>query len=210
MPRAALDVLWKVIYFSPAGRRKLFEALGGDLSETTLRPAQPTPQSSPDPGREWSSFIEKELERQHERRGRLNTRASTAVTSATTIMTVSLAVVAVLKGRQFAVTGVLQFGSLLAAFVLLLVGAVLSILAGATGGDVGAPEINDMKQMVCDPLWCTDDRDQRNYTAQLNLRAIRSLRAGNFIKYRFLVLSLFTQALGLSFLGVFALAIATD
>ncbi|BBX97204.1 hypothetical protein AWC15_09630 [Mycobacterium lacus] len=71
-----------------------------------------------------------ELDREYDRRDRLNTRSATAITSATTLVTVSLAVVAVLKGQHFTVSGVLKVGSLLGAVLLLLAAAVLSILAG--------------------------------------------------------------------------------
>ncbi|BBZ51499.1 hypothetical protein MHEI_32160 [Mycobacterium heidelbergense] len=83
-------------------------------------------------GSEWVAFIAKELDREYGRRDRLNTRSATTITSATTLVTVSLAVVAVLKGQHLAVSGVLRVGSLLSALVLLLAAAVLSILAGVT------------------------------------------------------------------------------
>lgn len=83
-------------------------------------------------GSEWVAFIAKELDREYDRRDRLNTRSATTITSATTLLTVSLAVVAVLKGQHFAVSGILKVGFLLGAVVLLLAAAVLSILAGAT------------------------------------------------------------------------------
>jgi hypothetical protein len=83
-------------------------------------------------GSEWVAFIAKELDREYDRRDRLNTRSATAITSATTLVTLSLAVMAVLKGQHLVVSGALKVGSLLGALVLLLAAAVLSILAGAT------------------------------------------------------------------------------
>jgi hypothetical protein len=61
-------------------------------------------------GSEWVAFIAKELDREYDRRDRLNTRSATAITSATTLVTVALAVVAVLKGQHLVVSGVLQVG----------------------------------------------------------------------------------------------------
>lgn len=160
-------------------------------------------------GSEWVAFIAKELDREYDRRDRLNTRAATAITSATTLVTVSLAVVAVLKGQHLTVSGVLKVGSLLGALVLLLVAAVLSILAGATRSRFEVAAVNDMNRMLGEELWGADNVDARNYTAQLNLVAIRSLRKGNGFKYQFLVLSLFTQAIGVLLLAVFAIAVVT-
>jgi hypothetical protein len=85
-------------------------------------------------GSEWVAFIAKELDREYARRDSLNGRSSTAITSATGLVTISLAVLAVFKGEHFTISGVLKVGSLLAAVVLLLVAAVLSILARASGG----------------------------------------------------------------------------
>jgi hypothetical protein len=71
-------------------------------------------------GSEWVSFIAKELEREYDRRDELNRRSSSAKISATTLVTVSLAVLAVLKGQHFSVSGVLKVGTLLGTLVLLL------------------------------------------------------------------------------------------
>jgi len=160
-------------------------------------------------GSEWVAFIAKELDREYDRRDRLNTRSATAITSATTLVTVSLAVVAVLKGQHFTTSGFLKLGSLLGALVLLLIAAVLSILAGATRSPFEVAAVNDMNRMLGEELWGADKVDARNYTAQLNLVAIRSLRKGNGFKYQFLVLSLFTQAMGVFSLAVFAIAVVT-
>jgi hypothetical protein len=160
-------------------------------------------------GSEWVAFIAKELDREYDRRDTLNTRSAATITSATTLVTVSMAVVVVVQGQHFIVSGVLKVGSLLGALVLLLAAAVLSILAGATRSRFEVAAVNDMNRMLAAELWSVDNIDARNYTAQLNLLAIRSLRAGNGIKYRFLVLSLFTQAIGVLLLAVFAIAVVT-
>ena len=161
-------------------------------------------------GNEWVAFIAKELDREYARRDALNGRSSTAITSATGLVTISLAVLAVFKGEHFTISGVLKVGSLLGALVLLLVAAVLSILAGASGGRFAVAAVKDMTRMLGQDLWKVDNIDARNYTAQLNLVAVQSLRVGNGIKYRFLVLSMFAQALGVFLLGVFAVAVVTD
>lgn len=107
----------------------------------------------------------------------------------------------------FIVTGIFQILLLVASLVLLLAAAVLSIFAGASGGRFFVAAAGDMDRMLGEELWGTDAIDARNYTAGLNLIAIRSLRSGNDIKYRFLVLGLFTQAFGVFLLGTFAVAV---
>lgn len=158
-------------------------------------------------GGEWVSFIAKELDREYDRRDVLNTRASTAITGATTLVTISLAVLALLKSQHCTVSGALGAGSLLGALVLLLTAAVLGILAGASRGRFELAAVGDMRRMLGEELWGADNVDARNYTAQLNLVAIGSLRAGNGVKYRFLVISFVVQALGVMLLVVFAVTV---
>lgn len=64
--------------------------------------------------------------------------------------------------------------------------------------------------MLSPELWGYHRIDARNETAKLNIRAIRTLRAGNTAKFRFLVLALFTQALGVLLLGAFAVAVIAN
>lgn len=158
-------------------------------------------------GLEWVNFIAKELDREYDRRDILNSRSSTAITSATALVTLSLAVVAVAKGEHFVVTGILKILLLVASLVLLLAAAVLSIFAGASGGRFFVAAAEDMDRMLGQELWGTDTIDARNYTAELDVLAIRSLRSGNNTKYRFLVLGMFTQAFGVLLLGAFAVAV---
>lgn len=160
-------------------------------------------------GSEWVAFIAGELDREYERRDRLNGRSAAAVTGATALVTVSVAVLVVLKGQHLTVSGVLQIGLLLGALVFLLAAAVLSILAGATRSRFEVAAVSDMDRMLGEELWGTDNIDARNHTAQLNIVAIRSLRKGNAIKYRFLMLSLFIQAIAVFLLGVFSVVIVT-
>ncbi len=129
-----------------------------------------------DQGLEWVSFIGKELDREYDRRDVLNARSSTAITSATAVVTVSLAVMAVAEGEHFTVHGIGPVLLLVAFLVLLLLAAVLSILAGASGGRFSVAAPQDMRRMLGVELWGTDTVDARNHTAELNVRAIQTLR----------------------------------
>jgi hypothetical protein len=71
--------------------------------------------------------------------------------------------------------------------------------------------IGDMTQMLPSAeLRKLDNVDARNYTAQLNLRAIQSLRLGNNTKYQVHGPELFTQAVGVFILGMFAVVAASN
>jgi hypothetical protein len=167
----------------------------------------PPPAPDPDQGTEWVDFIGKELDREYSRRDVINTRAAGTITGTTALVTVSLAVVAVIKGEHYPVGSALQVGLLVGALLGLLIAAVLSILTGALSGRYRLAAVEDMNRMLSAELWASNEIDARNYTGQLNVLAIRTLRAGNTLKYRFLVLALACQAVGIFFLGGFAVAV---
>ena len=170
--------------------------------------AEPSPAEPPkDQGTEWSDFIKKELDREYTRRDTLNTRAAGAITSATTLITVSLAVIGIAKGAHYVIDGLMATVLLGFALLFLLVAAVLSILAGAVGGEFKVAAVNDLNRMLSAELWPVDTIDARYYTAQLNILATKTLRAGNTTKYRYLVIALVVQAIGVSLLALFAMKV---
>jgi hypothetical protein len=176
------------------------------VSEAAGAP-KPETESKADQGREWVGFIVKELDREYTRRDLINSRSAGSITSATALVTVALAVVAVVKGEHYTVAGALHVWLLVGALLFLLGAAVLSILAGAVGGSFHLAAVGDMNRMLGLELWGIDDIDARYYTAQLNVLAIKTLRSGNTLKYRFLVLALTAQALGIFVLGIFAVVV---
>ncbi len=171
--------------------------------------AEPSPPAEPpeDQGTEWSDFIKKELDREYTRRDTLNTRAAGAITSATTLITVSLAVIGIAKGAHYVIDGLMATILLGFALLFLLIAAVLSILAGAVGGEFKVAAVNDLNRMLSAELWPVDTIDARYYTAQLNILATKTLRAGNTTKYRYLVIALVVQAIGVSLLALFAMKV---
>jgi hypothetical protein len=168
---------------------------------------EPESEPVPEQGREWGDFIGRELEREYARRDVVNSRSAGSITSATALVTVSLAVVAVVKGEHFTLAGTLHIWLLAGALVSMLVAAVLSILAGAIGGSFSLAAVEDMERMLSAELWGVEDVNARYYTAQLDLLAIRGLRAGNTLKYRVLVPALAVQAIGIFLLGYFAVIV---
>lgn len=164
--------------------------------------------TDPDQGREWVEFVGKELDREYTRRDTINTRSAASITSTTALFTISLAVIAVIRGEHYTVgLAAWKVWLLGAAMVCLLIAAILGILAGATASRFRIASTNDMARMLSAELWGYHLTDARNETAKLNIKAIRTLRAGNTTKYRFLVLALFTQALGVLLLGAFAVTV---
>lgn len=167
----------------------------------------PPPEEAADQGVEWSDFIKKELEREYTRRDTVNSRAAGAVASATTLITVTLAVLGVAKGAHYVVDGLALLGLLASALLLLLVAAVLSIIAGAVGGEFKVASETDLRRMLSAELWPAHTIDARWHTADLNILAIKTLREGNSKKYRYLVLAHVLQATGVFLLALFALKV---
>lgn len=167
----------------------------------------PPAEAPEDQGTEWSDFIKKELDREYTRRDTLNTRAAGAIASATTLITVSLAVIGIAKGARYVIDGLMAQVLLGFALLFLLIAAVLSILAGAVGGEFKVASVNDLNKMLSAALWPVDTIDARYYTAQLNILATKTLRSGNTTKYRYLVIALVVQAIGVALLAFFAMKV---
>ncbi|KRQ29542.1 hypothetical protein AOT83_23780 [Mycobacteroides sp. H001] len=96
-------------------------------------PQPPAADDPPDPdqGREWVEFIGKELDREYTRRDTINTRSAASITSATALVTISLAVIAVIRGEHYTVG--------LAAWTVWLLGGALVCLAARLRRDGAAP-----------------------------------------------------------------------
>lgn len=150
-------------------------------------------------GTGWADFIHDQLDREYSRRDVLNTRAAVAVTSATGLVTIVLAVVAVIKGKDFTLTG----GALVAlcvAMLALLGSAVLAVLAGVSWR-YRVTSTGSMRSMLADH-WTDSEVDARYITAFCNLQTIASLRAGTTLKAHLLLAAAAAQVLAI-------LAIAT-
>ncbi|MFE7800846.1 hypothetical protein [Nocardia sp. NPDC057440] len=152
-------------------------------------------------GSGWASFIQGQLNREYSRRDALNTRAAAAVTSATGLVTLVLAVVAVVKGKDFTLTG----GALIALYVAMLAlfgSAVLAVLAGISWR-YRVTSTDSMRAMLTDH-WTDSEVDARYVSAYCNPQTIASLRAGTTLKAHLLL-----GAAALQVLAILAMATTT-
>lgn len=158
-------------------------------------------------GKEYSAFVQNELNHEYSRREAVNTRAAAAIVGSTGLVTIVLAVVAVLKGKDFTLTGA-PLNSLMASLVAFLVAAVLAVLAGLNW-KYEVTKTSSMREMVTD-RWTESEVTARNRAAYCNLITIDSLRAGTSIKFRFLIAATIVQIVAIGGLASCVLFVITD
>ena len=157
-------------------------------------------------GTEYATFIHDELSHEYERRDLVNARAATAITSATGLVTITLAVLAVLKGKDFKLTG----GALTALFLglfALLASAVLAVLAGLNW-KYRTTSIVTMRRMLSDH-WGDTEITARAVTAYCNIETLKSLRQGTSVKFRFMLAAGLAQIAAILALSTTALVVLT-
>ena len=158
--------------------------------------------SAGEQGTEFADYIQEVLNQEYSRRDSVNGRATAATTAATGLVTITLAVIAVLKGKDFTLHG-WAYRTLVGAFVALLAAAILGVLAGLTWGYKVAT-IDTLRQLV-GSRWQSTEVTARSAVAQFNVRAIETLRRGNNTKFNLLTASAWCQVLALIALGATAL-----
>lgn len=157
-----------------------------------------------DQGSEYATFIENELKHEYDRRDAVNSRAAGAITAATGLVTIVLAVLAVLKGKDFTLTGG-PLTALAVALIALLVAAVLAILAGINPSHE-VTTVDTMRKMLRDH-WGDSEVDARNLVAGSNIQTIDSLRKGTNVKFRYLTGGAVVQVVAVLALSVSALLV---
>jgi hypothetical protein len=153
-------------------------------------------------GTGWATFIHDQLEREYSRRDALNTRAAAAMTSATGLVTLLLAVVAVLRGKDFTLTGG-SLAALYTAILALLGSALLAVLAGVSWHH-RVTSIESMRAMLADH-WRDDEVDARYIAAHCNLETVASLRTGSSLKAHLLMGAAAMQVLAIVAMATSAL-----
>jgi hypothetical protein len=165
-------------------------------------------------GKEWASFIEKQLQAEEARRSSVVTRGGAAVASAAGLVTLVLALFAVFLGKDFQTSGVVAIA---------LGVAVLALLASAVCGVVivspwkygysKIPSLREMTQSPGDPgrsvdddapSWETSEEEARRATAEANVDAIEALKSGTDTQVKWLTAAAISQLV-----AVAALVVAT-
>jgi hypothetical protein len=135
-------------------------------------------------GTGYAEHIKAELETELARRDSVNERSSKTLTSAGALVTLALAVFAVLIGKDFTLSGWAK-GFVVAALVFLLLSAICSVIAGfpwtITRMKYGSLEAMLRKH------WGDTEVTARGVTAYANLQVIKSLRPGTDKKFKFLL-----------------------
>ena len=138
-------------------------------------------------GKQYAAFIEAELKAETDRRDSVNTRAATALTSAAGLVTLVLAVFAVLLGKDFRLAGLTGWAKayLAVALFALLGSAICAVVAGRPWR-IKLTKPKTLYMMI-NEHWNDSEEDARNNIAYANVEVIASLRPGTNIKYKFLI-----------------------
>jgi hypothetical protein len=155
-----------------------------------------------DQGTEYARFIEAGLKSENDRRDMVNSRLNTAITSATGLVTVTLVVLAVLKGKDFTLQGP-ALTALFVALFALLIAAALGVFGGLNW-NYKVTDVPTMQLMLGTAHWGDTEVTARGITALCNVQTINSLRKGTDIKYKFLHTSGIAQLVALLSLGISA------
>jgi hypothetical protein len=154
-----------------------------------------------DQGTEYAKFIEAQLKHEYDRRDTVNSRLNTAITSATGLVTVTLVVLAVLKGKDFTLRGA-ALTALFVALFALLIAAALGVFGGLNW-NYKVTDVPTMQAMI-DEHWMDTEVTARGIAALCNVQTINTLRKGTDTKYQFLHGSGIAQLVALLALGISA------
>lgn len=153
-------------------------------------------------GKEWSSYIEKQLQAEEVRRSSIVARGGAAVASAAGLVTLVLAVFAVFLGKDFQTSGPVEI-ALGTAVIALLISAVCGVVI-VTPWRYGRATISTLQGMTTDNAWKVPDAEARKSTAISNIKFIEQIRSGSNTLAVWLTLAGYVQVI-----AVAALAAAT-
>ena len=152
-----------------------------------------------DVGKRYWSFIEAELRAEVDRRNLAIGRSTSAMTAATGLVTLFLAVAAVLLGKDFVLTNVWAQSLMIATVVALLLSAVCAVM-GAFPRKYDAPSSEMLDEMV-ETNWGDAEVEAERVTAYANVKAIESLRKSTAIGVRYLIAAGVLQIAAVAALG---------
>lgn len=157
-----------------------------------------------DGGKQYAAFIEAELQAENDRRSSINTRAAGGLTSAAGLVTLVLAVLAVVVGKDFTLSGGAR-NWLVAALIALLAAALLAVLAGAPWL-FRATSPTTLRYFL-DNDWGDAEHRARKRTTYCNVMVITAQRRGNRWKSYFLLASSICQGVAVISLAVCTISV---
>lgn len=161
-----------------------------------------------DPGSKiYAAFIDAELKAENDQRASVNNRAAAALTGATGLVTLALAVFAVLLGKDHVFTGLARLFLVVALTALLLSGGCA--VAAGFPWRLKQTSLRTIDKMLNSRRNDTEDI-ARDAVAFCNAVTIESLRAGTAVKVKFLLAAGICQVLAIAGLGAATWAVVTD
>ena len=157
-------------------------------------------------GSVWLSLIENELKFEHDRRNSINTRAATAVTGTAGFVTVLLAVITALRGKDYTLPlpGIVALSF---ALLALFSAALYGLVAGASRGYTPI-SARGMQAMLTPRFWTDcDEVDARAHAARIYIKELKTLREGNDKKVRHLHDAAVFQVIAIGLLIVTAILV---
>jgi hypothetical protein len=157
-------------------------------------------------GTGYSEYVEAELAAEHARRDSVNERSSKTLTSAGALVTLTLAVFAVLLGKDFTLSGWAK-SFVVAALAFLLVSAICSVVAGFPW-TMTRTKYATLEAMLR-KRWGDTEVTARGATAYANLQVIKSLRPGTDKKFKFLLAAGILQIFAIASLVAATICVAS-
>ncbi|MEV6256847.1 hypothetical protein ACIHAX_32340 [Nocardia sp. NPDC051929] len=154
-------------------------------------------------GVEWAKFVQSELDHEYARRNAADARAAATVTGSTGLATVVLAVIVILKGKDYAPSGVAAV-ALIFALLSLLSAALLGVCAGWSRR-IRVTEIEMLRKLSKKKNWERNEEYNRRDIVSWNADTIDSLRSGTCKKYRLLFFSAVAQLCAVVALAIFSI-----
>jgi Na+/melibiose symporter-like transporter len=156
-----------------------------------------------DQGSVYVEFIVAEIQREYDRRDRIDTRCAALVTAAAGLITISFAALAALKGKNAPIHGV-SLACITVTVIAFVSSAVLATLAAANWSYEVAKS-STLSEMLSSH-WQDSQVTARNHTARINVRTLRTLRTGNNRKSTLFLAALLSQVVAITGLAVTILA----
>lgn len=158
-------------------------------------------------GTQYASFIEAELKRENERRTAVIARAASVMTGSAGLVTLVLALIAVIIGKDTAITGGAE--ACVAIAVLALLGsAACSLQASRARRSNELTSVETLRELIGQQHWKDTEVTARYQTAHITIEQIERLRKGSAIRGKWLRAAGIMQVMAVAALGLSTLIVA--